>query len=305
MISIVIAAYNEEDNLRELHLRLSSVTRLLEEQCEIIVVDDGSTDSTAGLLKGLSKEDKNLKVIGLSRNFGQHAAVAAGFKYSKGDYIVWMDADLQDVPEEIPRLLEECCKGYDIVYGIRDNRSDSFFKKASARAFFWLFSKLSGQTLPANVSTFRIMSRRFIDTLNQMQEQNRFTAGMVAWLGFPVSAIPVKHNARRLGKTKYTLFKSIHLSMDGIISFSDYPLKMASNLGVFLALLSMCVGFYMIYRKITYGFPFSGYASLIVSLFFLAGLQMFFTGITGEYIARIFKDVQKRPLYVVKETINL
>lgn len=305
MLSVVATAYNERDTLQELYERLTIILTSLNVEYEIIVVDDGSTDGSSELLQSLAFKDKRFKVVFLSRNFGQHAAIAAGMKCSSGNSVIWLDADLQDVPEEIPKLLAKVEEGYDIVYGIRENRADSLSKRVNAKTFFWLFRKMTGYHLPEGISTFRVLSRRAVEVFNRMPEQSRFTAGMMAWIGFSCATVPIRHTERKTGHSKYSFLKLIRLSLDAFFSFSDYPLKVASNFGIFLAGLSLAVGGYMIVRKLLFGFIISGYASLIVSIFFLAGLQFFFLGITGEYISRIFRDVQGRPLYVIREKVNL
>ncbi len=305
-ISVVTTAYNELETIPELYKRLKSVLVATGKNYEIIFVDDASSDGSTGLLKSIASKDKDVKVIVLSRNFGQHSAVAAGFKHCSGDIVIWMDADLQDVPENIPMFISKIEEGYDIVYGVPESRGDPFYKKIGAKLVFALFEKLSGCKLPkGGVSTLRALKREVVEAFNVLPEHSRFTAGMIAWLGFSYSVIPVKHEERKKGRSKYGLLKLSQLSLNAIISFSDYPLKILSNIGIGLSLLSVSIGAFMVYRKLTAGFVISGYASLIVSIFFLFGLQFFFMGILGEYIARVFKDVQGRPVYVIKEKINL
>lgn len=303
-ISVVIPVYNEESTISELCERLEQVLSNLNEDYEVIFIDDGSKDRTTEALRLMSHKNKRIKVIFLSRNFGQHISIAAGLSHATGEILILMDADLQDIPEEIPKLLSKFSEGYDIVYGMRTNRADSFLKKINAELFFLFFEKLTGYKLPQGISTFRVMSRRFVDAFNMMPEHSRFTAGIMAWIGFPYTTVPIEHSDRKTGKSKYSFLKLFKLSLDAIFSFSDYPLKLASNVGLFLSFSSIVIGLYMILRKLTTGFIITGYASLIVSLFFLAGLQFFFMGIIGEYIARIFKDVQKRPLYIIKDKLN-
>ncbi len=305
MISVVATAYNEQDNIEEFITRVTDVLGSMDQDYELIIVDDGSIDRTSQIVRQQALINQRIRLIVLSRNFGQHSAVAAGMRHAVGDMVVWMDADLQDIPEEMPKLIEELQRGYDIVYGIRDRRADSFTKRLNARLFFGLFRWATGFNIPVDISTYRVLSRKAVDAFNSMNEHSRFTAGMMAWLGFSVSSVPIRHGERKGGQTKYGLLKLITLSLDAFFSFSSYPIRFASHFGLLLALLSFCFGIYMLIKKLTTGFIISGYASLIVSMFFLAGLQFFFMGLMGEYIARIFKDVQGRPLYVIKDTLNI
>lgn len=304
-VSVMTTVHNERESLPELLERLTRVLQGLGRAWEIVVVDDGSEDGSAAFLAAEAAREPRLKVVELSRNFGQHAAAAAGFRHASGDAVVWMDADLQDVPEEIPRLLARLDEGYDVVYAVREHRQDPLFRRLNARAFFWLFEKTAGHRLPPGMSTFRVLSRGVVDAVLQMPEHSRFTAGIIAWVGFRHAAVPVRHDPRRHGRTSYSLWQLVRLSLDALISFSGYPVKLASRVGMTLSLASVVMGAYMIYRRLVYGFVVTGYASLIVSVLFLAGVQLLFLGIIGEYVARIFLDVQGRPLYVVRRRHNL
>jgi len=304
VLSVVLTVYNEAENLTELYDRISRVMSDLDQDYEIIFVDDGSVDKSPEILEGFCQKNPKVKTINLSRNFGQHAAVAAGFTHCQGDWVIWMDADLQDLPEEIPKLLREAEKGHDIVYGIRENRADPLLKRLTASIFFWLFRRISGHSLPKGLSTFRVLSRRVIEAFNELPERSRFTAGLIAWLGFSYSCVPIRHAPRTRGQSKYDHLKLFRLSLDALISFSDYPLKLSSKVGVFLAFLSLLMALYTMYRKLIYGFDITGYATLVTSLFFLCGLQLFFLGVVGEYISRIFLNAQGRPIYIVKKMTN-
>jgi dolichol-phosphate mannosyltransferase len=304
-ISVVVPVFNEEGNVADLYARTRRVLQALALSYEFVFIDDGSTDGTGDMLRALAANDPHVKIIALSRNFNQHCSIAAGFAYARGNKIVLMDADLQDVPEELPKLLQKADQGYDIVYALRENRSDSLYRKLLARSFFVVFRFFSGIALPEGISTYRVVSRRFANAFNQLNDHNRFTAGLMAWLGFTVASVPVQHDARKHGTSKYTMGKLLRLSFDAVISFSDSPLKLASKCGMSLSFLSVVAGLYMLFRKLTVGFDMIGYASLIVAILFLSGVQLFFIGLLGEYLSRIYAEVQGRPLYVVKETINL
>jgi dolichol-phosphate mannosyltransferase len=304
-LSAVIPLFNEKDSLEELHARLSSVFSSMALPYELIFVDDGSTDGSAELLRNLASSDWHVKVIILSRNFGQHAALASGLSKAAGDAVVWMDADLQDRPEEIPSLLSKMKEGFDVVYAVREHRKDSLFRRWGSSLYFWLFRKCSGFSLPVGMSTFRIMSRRFVEAFRKMGEHSRFTAGMMAWLGFAWAAVPVRHDSRQSGRSAYSFSRLVSLSMDGIFSFTDYPLRLAVTLGSLIASASLLAGVYMLIRKLTVGIIVTGYTSIFVAICFFGGMNLFFMGIIGGYIARIFRDVQGRPLYVIKEMLNI
>lgn len=303
-ISVVLPVFNEAATLVELYRRTVSALESLDQDFELLFVDDGSQDHSPQIMRTLASEDDRVKVILLSRNFGQHYSIAAGLAHAEGKAVILMDADLQDLPEEIPKLVSALNQGYDIVYAVRKKRKDPFFRRLGAQIIFWMFDRLSECKIPRNISTFRILSRRAVDAFNRMPEHSRFTAGMMAWMGFEYTTVQVEHAERGSGRSRYDLWKLIRLSLDGIISFSDYPLKLASNLGIILSASSLLAGIYLIGRKLISGIVIPGYASLIVSILFLAGLQFFVMGIIGEYIVRIFRDVQGRPIYIIKEKIN-
>ncbi|MHC9543618.1 MAG: glycosyltransferase family 2 protein [Vulcanimicrobiota bacterium] len=304
-LSAVIPLLNEKDSLQELHSRLTAVLSSMELPYEIIFVDDGSTDGSTDLLRSLASSDQRVKVIIMSRNFGQHAALASGLSLAAGDAVIWMDADLQDRPEEIPSLLSRLHEGYDVVYAVREHRKDPLFRRWGSSFYFWLFRMCSGFLLPIGMSTFRVMSRRFVEAFRRMGEHSRFTAGMMAWLGFSWAAMPVQHDKRRSGRSAYSLSRLVSLSLDGIFSFTDYPLRLAVTLGSLIAAASILAGLYMLVKKLTVGIIITGYTSIFVAICFFGGMNLFFMGIIGEYIARIFRDVQGRPLYVIKEMLNL
>ncbi len=304
-LSAVVPLLNEKDSLQELYTRLTTVLSSIDLNYELIFVDDGSTDGSTDALRSLASSDPRVKVIILSRNFGQHAALASGLSQARGDAVVWMDADLQDRPEEIPSLLSRMHEGYDVVYAVRKKRKDSLFRRWGSSFYFWLFRKCSGFSLPIGMSTFRVMSRRFVEAFRGMGEHSRFTAGMMAWLGFSWASQPVLHDERQRGRSAYSLSRLVALSLDGIFSFTDYPLRLAVTVGSLIASASFLAGLYMLIKKLTVGIIITGYASIFVAICFFGGLNLFFMGIIGEYIARIFRDVQGRPLYVIKEMLNM
>lgn len=307
--SVVIPIYNEEENMPELYSRLTGV---LEKLCkdegkvddyEIIMVDDGSNDSSWTLIKGLHEKDKRVKGISFSRNFGHHIAITAGLDFAKGRAIILMDGDLQDPPEEIPKLYETFKRGYDLVYGIRQQRHDPVFKKMTSYLFWWILRRFSGVDIPQGQTMLRIMSRRLVDAVKEMREYARFIHGMMAWAGFKSTTIEIEHSPRIKGKSKYNLPKMFRLAFHAVTSFSTVPLKLAIYTGFTSSFLSFLVGLYFIYRKLFYNIPVLGYASIIVSIFFVGGIQLLVIGIFGEYLGRTYQEVQKRPLYIMKEHI--
>jgi dolichol-phosphate mannosyltransferase len=308
--SVISPIYNESENLLELYSRLTIV---LENLCneeglsplsyEIVLVDDGSTDSSWQAIKALNKKDSRVKGISFSRNFGHHIAITAGLDYAKGEAVILLDGDLQDPPEEIPKLLREFEKGIDLVYGIRHERQDSVLKKLTSYLFWWILRRFSGVNIPQGQTMLRIMSRRLVEVLKEMREHARFIHGMMAWAGFTVSTIEVQHRPRMKGKSKYNIPKMFKLAFHAVTSFSTVPLRLATYLGFLSAFTSILVGGYFIYRKIFYNIPVLGYASIIVSIFFIGGIQLLVLGIFGEYLGRTYQEVQKRPLYISKEVI--
>ena len=308
--SVVSPIYNESENLRELYDRLTAVLENLcdEEGCppycyEIILVDDGSTDDSWQVIRTLHEKDSRVKGISFSKNFGHHIAITAGLDHARGDAVILLDADLQDPPEEIPKLLREFKKGNDLVYGIRQQRQDSALKKVTSYLFWWILRRFSGVHIPQGQTMLRILSRRLVEVLKEMREHARFIHGMMAWAGFTVSTVEVQHSPRMKGKSKYNIPKMFKLAFHAVTSFSTVPLRLATYLGFLSALTSILVGGYFIYRKIFYNIPVLGYASIIVSIFFIGGIQLLVLGIFGEYLGRTYQEVQKRPLYISKEVI--
>ncbi len=306
-ISVVIPIYDEQDNLPQLHQRLKNVLENdLHLTYELIFVDDGSKDRSFEILNQLHETDtENIKVISFSRNFGHHIAVTAGIDHSTGQAVVLMDGDLQDPPEQIPKLYEKFNEGYDIVYAIRQTRKDSALKKLFSRLFHALFKTLAKVKIPPNTGLFRIMSRPAIDALSNCREKARLITALMSWTGFSHIGVSTERDARYAGKTKYNLLKSTVLAINGITSFSYFPLRIATYIGSLVALLSLVVGIYMLIKKLILGFPILGYASLITAVTFIGGVQLLIIGIMGEYIGRIYTEVQNRPLYIISKKIGI
>jgi polyisoprenyl-phosphate glycosyltransferase len=304
MYSVVIPIYNEEEVLPELYRRLKAVMDQLMAPYEVIFVDDGSQDRSFEVLRAFNKTDDRVRIIRFSRNFGHHIAILAGLDYARGNRVILMDGDLQDPPEEIPKLLKAYNEGYDVVYAIRSVRSDSFFKKFASKVFFRIFKLFTNILMPVDSGAFRIMSKQAVDAFVQCREQTRLTLGLMEWTGFSAIGVESIRSKRFAGKSKYTFFKSVRLALDGIISFSRFPLQIASYIGFCIALISFAGGIYIVVQKLFFGTALLGYTSLMVSVIFLGGVQLVLIGIIGEYIGRIYTEIQRRPAYIIKEVID-
>lgn len=299
--SVVVPVFNEEENIPELYRRLSAVMQGLDGSYEIIFVDDGSTDKSAQMAKDLHQQDSRLKALKFSRNFGHHIALTAGIDYARGEALILMDADLQDQPEEIPKLLEKFCQGYDVVYGIRKNRTEGFSRRMASTVFQVVMNRLTGSAHFASGGVFRVMSRQVGDELRRCRETARLVTGLVSWLGFDQIGVEVEHGARYAGRSKYNSWGLMKLLLNTVTSFSYLPLQLASYLGLFTAFLSVSYGVYVVSRWIVVGIPVAGFTSIIVAVLFLGGVQLIVLGLIGEYLGRVFTEAQGRPLYVVKE----
>ncbi len=302
--SVVIPILNEEEVLNKLYKRLTAVMEKLDGKYEIIFVDDGSTDRSFEIQKELHQKDRRVKVIRFTRNFGHHIAITAGLDCSKGKGVVLMDGDLQDPPEAIPKLCEKFRQGYDIVYAIRKIRKDPVFKKLLSKLFYKFFRPLTKVRAYPNSGIFRIMSRQAVDGLKSCREKSRFIIALMSWTGFSHIGVETERDARHWGRTKYSLFKSIRLAVDGVTSFSYFPLRIATYFGFFASLIGFIAGIYMLIKKLFFGMPVLGYASIIVSVLFIGGIQLFLLGVIGEYVGRIYTEAQDRPLYIVKEKLG-
>jgi dolichol-phosphate mannosyltransferase len=305
-VSIVVPCFNEDLVLRELYSRLQGTVTILDNyDVEIIFVDDGSNDSTLEVLREMARDNANLRVVSFSRNFGHQVAVSAGIDLSTGDAIVLIDADLQDPPELIPSMVEKWSEGVDVVYGVRTKRkSESVFKKASAKYFYRLLRALSGTDIPADTGDFRLISRRVAEVLRSMPENDRFMRGMVSWAGFTQEGIPYERDGRFAGETKYTLRKMVRLAGDAILSFSIVPLRISVTLGLASSLLAFIGIAYAVFVRIFSNEWVEGWAFIVISVLFVGGVQLLSVGILGEYLGRLYLSSKSRPLYVVKEKLG-
>lgn len=303
-LSIVIPVYNEGEPLKVLCRRIIDSIPADFNSYEIVMVDDRSRDSSWLVMKELAAANSNIKVARLVRNFGQHSALTAGIELATGDYIVMMDCDQQDEPENIERLYNELKKqDVHIVYAMREQREDSFFKKKSSVLINYLLEKLSGYQHDPRIGTYRIFSRTVRDSYLMMPEKRRYLGGMFFWMGFESANVDVKHKERQHGKSNYTFSKQLKLAKLAILSSSTKLLSLGIYLGVFSSIVSCLLVVYFAYMKFRYDVPL-GYSSIIVSIFLSTGLILLFLGLIGEYLSEIYHEIKGRPNYIIEETIN-
>lgn len=300
--SIVVPVYNEEESLPDLVKQLRQTTDLLDGPGEIVLVDDGSRDASYELMVAASDEDPRIKILQLSRNFGHQAAITAGMDFASGCAVVVMDADLQDPPEVILEMAERWQEGYEIVYAVRKRRDgESFLKKATARLYYALVRRLAEVDQYVDVGDFRLVDRKALDAFLQMRERDRYVRGMFCWVGFRQIAVPYVRASRHAGRSKYSLRKMLKLASDGIVGFSSAPLRLGIGVGILMAIGAVGYGLLAVALKLA-GLPYvPGYASLLVTITFLSGIQLIVIGVIGLYLARVYDEVRGRPLYLVRE----
>lgn len=301
-ISVVTPVYGCCKSINSLYERLNKTLSTITNDFEIIMVNDSSPDNAWEDIKELAKKDNRVKGINLSRNFGQHKAITAGLDYAKGDWIVVMDCDLQDQPEEIVKLYNKAIEGYDIVFGRRAERKDTFFKKLSSKLFYKVYDYFTESKIDNTIANFSIISKKVLNTLKKMREQNRTYPLFVNWVGFKRTEINIEHSSRDEGKSSYTLSKLINLAIDSIVSQSNKPLKLSIKFGFMVSFLSLIYGVLLIVRYLISGVPVEGWTSVMVSIYFIGGLLFANMGILGLYIGKIFDETKKRPIYIVQET---
>ncbi|MFY9974295.1 MAG: glycosyltransferase family 2 protein [Chromatiaceae bacterium] len=305
-LSVVVPMYNEGELLGVFFARIRAILKEITEDFEILCVNDGSTDDTLDRLRDFAQADPRIKVLSLTRNFGKEAALTAGLDYASGDAVIPMDADLQDPPELIPTMVEKWREGFDMVIAVRQKRSsDAVMKRASARGFYWLASKLSDTPIPANAGDFRLLDRQVVLALRKLPERTRFMKGLFGWLGFKQAKVYYARPERAAGRTKWRFWGLWNLALDGIFSFSTLPLRMWTYLGALLALVSLSYGAYIVIRTVLFGVDIPGYASLATMILFFSGINMVGLGIIGEYLGRVFLETKARPLYLIRESIGL
>lgn len=306
MISVILPFHNEQETLPALYPRLTAAARTWDEDYEVIAIDDGSTDDTAGMLDAICREDAHWKLLRFSRNFGHQAAVSAGIYYSQGDAVVVMDSDLQDPPEQLHRFLDKWREGYQVVYAIRTKRKENIFKRAAYYTFYRILQRLSTIDIPLDSGDFAVMDRSVVEVLKVLPERTRFVRGLRSWAGFRQIGVTYERDARYAGDVKYTFRKLVQLAVNGILSFSSAPLRLASWLGVMLCGLSatlvlLLIGWRLANFEVMGMKPGNsvGWTSLISLILFLSGIQMLVIGAIGEYLARVFDEVQGRPPWII------
>jgi glycosyltransferase involved in cell wall biosynthesis len=301
-LSVVVPVFNEEPVIEQFHARLAAVMRRLDLRWEVVYVDDGSRDGSMDLLLQLHARCPEVVVLGLSRNFGKEAAMTAGLDRAGGEAVIVIDADLQDPPELIPDLIAGWREGFDVVYAQRRVREgETWLKRATAAAFYRVMQRVGGSVhLPANTGDFRLMSRRALDALLQLRERHRFMKGLFAWVGFPSKAVLYDRAPRAAGTTKWNYWRLWNLSLEGISSYTIWPLKAATYIGLLTALGAMVYGGQVIVKTLILGNGVPGYPSLMAVILFLGGVQLTTLGIIGEYLGRVFNETKGRPLYIVE-----
>ncbi|ULQ46831.1 glycosyltransferase family 2 protein [Flagellatimonas centrodinii] len=301
-LSIIVPVFNEAETLRPFWQRLCRVLDDLDTVAEVLFVDDGSRDASAAVLATLASTDPRIGRLLLSRNFGKEVAMSAGLDHVSGRWTVIIDADLQDPPELIPRLLETARGGYDMVYARRTHRhGESWLKRASAAAFYRVIGRLSHRVeVPRDTGDFRVLSARAVVALRQLRERHRFMKGLFAWIGYPSTEVTYARDPRAAGASHFGFWRLWNFALDGITSFSTAPLKLATYLGFLVALGAFAFGLWIILKTMMFGEAVAGYPTIMVTLLFFSGMQLMFIGVIGEYLARMFDETKQRPLYLVQ-----
>jgi len=305
--SLIIPIYNEEETIPELYRRVSDIMDSLDDSVELILINDGSGDRSLKLMRELQERDARVCYISFARNFGHQAAVTAGLNFARGQVIVVLDADLQDPPELIPKMIESWQAGYHVVYAQRTKRKkESWFKRLTAYVFYRLLQQLADVDIPADTGDFCLMDRQVVDLLNSMPERNRYIRGLRAWIGFRQTAVKFERDPRFAGEVKYTFKKSLALAINSLVSFSKIPLRLSTYLGLFSALIALLMALLVLYWRLQQpDSPVTGLATILIAVFFLGSVQLISIGILGEYIGRIYEEVKGRPAYTIAEIAGL
>lgn len=301
MLSIVCPFHNEEAMVELFFREIHAVMDKLNKSFEVVCVNDGSTDKTLEKLLAIKQQYPNTRILNLSRNFGKEAALTAGLDYARGQAIIPIDADLQDPPFLIPALVEQWHNGFEVVLAKRADRSqDSFAKMLTANWFYKIHNKISPIDIPANVGDCRLMSRKVLEAIQQLPENQRFMKGIFAWVGFKTTVVEYKRDVRKAGETSFNGWKLWNLAMDGITSFSTVPLRIWLYLGLAISLLSFVYGSFIVLKTLIAGVDLPGYASLLTAILFLGGVQLIGIGVLGEYIGRMYMESKRRPVYIIE-----
>ncbi len=305
LISIIVPMYNEESVLQTLFDALTDVMQQCDVDYEIVCVDDGSKDSTRSKLRAYAAQDPRIKAVLLARNFGKEAAMTAALDFAAGDAVIPIDADLQDPPELIRDMIGRWREGFDVVYAKRISRqSDTAMKRNSAGLFYKIFNRLSEMPIPENVGDYRLMDRRVVEAIRQLPEKDRFMKGLFCWPGFSNTTIEFERKERADGESKFNYWKLWNFALNGITSFSSLPIRMGVYLGLIVSLVAFIYGAVIMLKTLVFGVQVPGYASIMVVVLFIGGIQLFFLGLMGEYIGRIYKEVKNRPIYIVDQAIG-
>lgn len=300
--SIIAPIFNEKENLPELHRRVTEVMNSTGEPWELVLVDDGSTDGSAAIIRELAKKDEHIRPVIFARNFGHQVAVTAGLDYSRGDAVVIIDADLQDPPELILEMSKKWKEGNEVVFAVRAEREgESWFKLWTASLFYRIISRITDVEIPLDTGDFRLMDRKVVSVMNQMRERHRFLRGMSAWVGFKQVGVEYKRAARVAGETKYPFRKMFRLALNAITGFSYFPLQVATYFGFGSAGISILAIPVVIYLRVAGHQQLTGQATTLIAVLFLGGVQLISLGILGEYIGRLYDEAKGRPLYIVRE----
>lgn len=300
-LSVVAPVYNEEACLGEFYRRLAAALGSCAPEAEIVFVNDGSTDGSLAILRGLKASDPRVKILDFSRNFGHQIAVKAGIDFAKGDRVVILDADLQDPPETIPDFIAKSTEGYDVVYAVRAKREgEGFFKKWTAAGYYRLMKKIAHIDLPLDTGDFRLITRPVADTLKNIRERNLYLRGLMSWVGFRQTGIPIRREARFAGRTKYSLAKMWNLAWNGIVHFSFLPLQLSTFLGIIACLISLVWIVQALYVSLVLKIAVPGWTSLMTAVLFLGSVQLMTLGILGSYLGRSFDEARGRPLYILQ-----
>jgi dolichol-phosphate mannosyltransferase len=302
--SVVVPVFNEEGNVEALATRVVATMEALGAPFELLFVDDGSSDGTPGVLRGVAARDPRVRVVRFTRNYGQEAAVEALYLNARGRWLIQMDGDLQHPPEEIPRLIAKKDEGYDVVYGVRQKRQDALFRVAASRAMQWTMRSMMEIELPDDVSTFRLMSAPVARLVAALPERRKFFSALLVWSGARIGTVNVSHAPRHAGATHYGFTKLLNHTFDLIVGFSSKPLRYIGTLGFVFAIVGLGLGLWVIARKLLWDYGMMGWPSLFAAVVILGGMQLIATSVIGEYIARIYVQAQARPLYNVAERLN-
>lgn len=300
-LSVVIPVYKAEDCLHELYRRLVAALSVLTEDFEILLIEDQGGDGSWEVIRELARKDPRVRGFQFSRNFGQHYGITAGLDHAAGEWVVVMDCDLQDRPEEIPRLYRKAQEGYDVVLALRAKRKDALHKRVFSWLFYKLFRYLSDLDYDGEAGNFRIISRKVVTTFGAMRENLRLFGGLVTWMGYPTASIEVEHGERYAGESSYTFAKLTNLALETIIAYSDKPLRISIKFGIAISMAAFVFGIYFAVRTLVSGQSIAGWTSLIVSLYFLGGVIISTLGIIGIYLGKAFDEVKRRPLYIISK----